>query len=130
MRGKKNKPQSASFATFAIPTQAQLEADVFGTRAQDAWEKFQDLTQRERQVSLLMADCLKNREIAGRLGISPKTLDIHRTNIFRKLGTKTLAHVARVVYFVRILQLIGIPVAQSGYSKFELSEERLERQAG
>lgn len=47
------------------------------------------LTQRERQVLPLVAEGLSSKEIARQLGISPKTVEIHRTNILRKLGVKT-----------------------------------------
>jgi two-component system response regulator TtrR len=37
----------------------------------------------------------KNRQIAEDLGISTKTLDIHRANIMRKMQTKTVADLVR-----------------------------------
>lgn len=43
------------------------------------------LTNREREVLKLVAEGNSNKEIAGLLCISPKTVDNHRTNIMRKL---------------------------------------------
>jgi len=43
------------------------------------------LTQREREVLKLIAEGYKNREIAGYLFISPKTVEKHRANLMKKL---------------------------------------------
>ncbi|HID52454.1 MAG TPA: LuxR family transcriptional regulator, partial [Anaerolineae bacterium] len=45
-----------------------------------------NLTEREREVLILIADGLTNAEIAERLGISVKTVDRHRENLMRKLN--------------------------------------------
>lgn len=45
-----------------------------------------NLTDREREVLILIADGLTNAEIAGRLGISVKTVDRHRENLMHKLN--------------------------------------------
>ncbi len=53
-----------------------------------------DLTPREREVALLVADRLTNVEIARRLYISPKTAAVHVSNILHKLGVASRAEVA------------------------------------
>lgn len=57
--------------------------------------KFSSLTPREIQVLDQMVAGRKNRVIAEALGISPKTLDIHRANIMRKMQTKAVADLVR-----------------------------------
>ncbi len=47
------------------------------------------LTIRERQVLPLVANGCTNREIALQLGISPRTVEIHRANVMYKLGLHT-----------------------------------------
>jgi two-component system response regulator NreC len=47
---------------------------------------YDDLTPREREVLILIAEGLSNAEIAERLVISIKTVDRHRENIMRKLN--------------------------------------------
>jgi two-component system response regulator NreC len=47
---------------------------------------YDDLTPREREVLVLIAEGLTNAEIADRLVISVKTVDRHRENIMRKLN--------------------------------------------
>jgi two-component system, NarL family, response regulator NreC len=46
----------------------------------------EDLTTREREVLIYIAEGNTNREIAEKLVISPKTVDRHRENIMRKLN--------------------------------------------
>jgi two-component system, NarL family, response regulator LiaR len=45
-----------------------------------------DLTERERETLVLIAEGLTNRQIAGRLEISPFTVNAHVSNILSKLG--------------------------------------------
>ena len=45
-----------------------------------------DLTEREREVLILMVEGLNNTQIAGRLKISPSTIKSHVSNILSKLG--------------------------------------------
>lgn len=44
------------------------------------------LSDRERQVLLLVRDGLANKQIARRLGISERTVKAHLTNVFQRLG--------------------------------------------
>ncbi len=52
------------------------------------------LSPREREVARLVADGLTNREIAGRLGLSSRTVDSHLEHIRTKLGLRSRAQVA------------------------------------
>lgn len=63
----------------------------------EARTRLQDLTPREREVLGLMVEGLPNKVVAIRLGISRKTLDIHRANIFEKTGSESLVELARLV---------------------------------
>ena len=44
------------------------------------------LTKREREILKLIAEGYKNREVAGYLFISLKTVEKHRANLMKKLG--------------------------------------------
>jgi two-component system, NarL family, nitrate/nitrite response regulator NarL len=51
----------------------------------------QALSARELQVLKRIADGLSNKEIAGRLSLSVRTIETHRERIMRKLGIHTVA---------------------------------------
>lgn len=53
------------------------------------------LTTREREVALLVADGLRSREVAERLGIASQTVKSHLKTIFDKLGVRNRVELAR-----------------------------------
>lgn len=55
------------------------------------------LTERERQVLQLIVDGRSNKEIAASLGISPKTVSVHRTNVMAKLDVQTTVELIHYV---------------------------------
>ena len=64
------------------------------TTAQSALAR---LTAREREVALLMAEGKASKVIARELGISDKTVQVHRHNTMEKLGLHSAAEVARLL---------------------------------
>jgi DNA-binding NarL/FixJ family response regulator len=54
------------------------------------------LTEREREVLALIADGLSSKEIAVRLGHSPKTAETHRASLMRKLGVHKTSSLVRI----------------------------------
>ena len=59
------------------------------------------LTPRQRDVCELMCAGLLNKQIADRLGASINTVKTHRTEIFRKLGVRSLVDLVRMMDLVR-----------------------------
>ncbi len=55
------------------------------------------LTRRERDVLALVANGASNKEAGRRLGISPRTIEVHRARIMDKLGAKNAADLIRIV---------------------------------
>lgn len=53
------------------------------------------LTNREREVLILVATGLLNKEIAAQLGISVRTVEAHRDSMVRKLGIRSAAGLTR-----------------------------------
>lgn len=72
-----------------------LQDAVQGLLAQGADGPLETLSPREREVLQLVAEGHTNASIAERLGISPKTVDHHRTNLMQKLDLHDLAAVVR-----------------------------------
>lgn len=59
-------------------------------------ERLARLTSREREVLGLLAEGLQHREIAERLAISPRTVEVYKARMMEKLQCRTLAEVVRV----------------------------------
>jgi RNA polymerase sigma factor (sigma-70 family) len=55
------------------------------------------LSERERQVMELMIKGLHNRHIAKELGISPRTVEVHKARVMEKLQVKNLVDFVRLV---------------------------------
>jgi two-component system response regulator FixJ len=58
--------------------------------------RFEGLTERQRQVLELAVEGLSNKEIAGRLGISFRTVEIHRAWMMERMGARNLAELVRM----------------------------------
>lgn len=65
------------------------------------------LTQRERLVLAHTVTGASSKEVARRLGISPRTVEFHRANIMRKLGAKNTVDLVR-----KVLREIEEPLAE------------------
>jgi FixJ family two-component response regulator len=57
---------------------------------------FESLTAREQEVMGLVTAGLMNKQIAGELGVSEITVKVHRGNVMRKMGAKSLAELVRM----------------------------------
>ena len=60
-----------------------------------AQERYAQLSDREREVLGLIVEGLTNKEIGRALGLSPRTVETHRANLFAKLQVESLAHLIR-----------------------------------
>jgi two-component system response regulator FixJ len=56
------------------------------------------LTPREREVLERIAMGASNKEAGRQLGISPRTIEVHRARIMEKLGARNTADLVRIVY--------------------------------
>lgn len=57
---------------------------------------YETLTPREQQVMALVTAGLMNKQIAGELGLSEITVKVHRSNVTRKMGARSLADLVRM----------------------------------
>ncbi len=60
-----------------------------------ARERYAQLSDREREVLGLIVEGLTNKEIGRALGLSPRTVETHRANLFAKLQAPSLAQLIR-----------------------------------
>ena len=58
--------------------------------------RFEALTAREREVFSLVTAGLMNKQVAGELGVSEITAKVHRVNVMRKMGVRSLADLVRM----------------------------------
>ncbi|MDP1765756.1 MAG: response regulator [Methylotenera sp.] len=65
---------------------------------QEALSRLADLTDRERDVMLLAVQGYLNKQIARELGISHRTVEIHKSKIMHKTGAVNLLDLARIVH--------------------------------
>jgi FixJ family two-component response regulator len=75
------------------------ESVVFKTRA-----RFEALTDREQEVFGLVTTGLMNKQVAGELGVSEITAKVHRGNVMRKMGARSLADLVRMADALGIQQ--------------------------
>lgn len=61
-------------------------------------ERFESLTPREREVLALMAEGRPNKIIAAALGISQRTVEIHRARVMEKMQASSLAQLVRMTF--------------------------------
>jgi two-component system, LuxR family, response regulator FixJ len=67
-------------------------------QADEASVRLQALTAREREVLDGLARGLPNKTIAFDLGISPRTVEIHRANLMTKLDVRSLSEALRIAF--------------------------------
>ena len=59
-------------------------------------QRIDSLTEREHEVFQLVAEGLANKAIASELGISERTVEVHRAQVMKKLDARTLAQLVRI----------------------------------
>jgi two-component system response regulator FixJ len=61
-----------------------------------AQQRIESLTEREHEVFLLVAEGFANKVVASELGISERTVEVHRAQVMKKLNARTLAQLVRI----------------------------------
>ena len=75
---------------------ADRERRTAATSRSSADARMERLTGREREILALIAAGHQNREIATQLGISPRTVEVHKARIMEKLECHSLAELIRM----------------------------------
>jgi len=94
------KPFEKAVLTAAIETAFDriAKADGAAARAAEANVVLGVLTPREREVLDGLAQGLPNKTIAYDLGISPRTVEVHRANLMAKLDVRSLSDALRLAF--------------------------------
>lgn len=93
---------------FLSPPLSERAVDLYSTKSRSAeLDAFETLTTREREVFQLVAEGRTSPEIAQLMFISPRTVETHRANVFRKLGLRTHSDLVRYAIRRGILPLDG-----------------------
>lgn len=65
--------------------------------------RYKQLTEREREILIQVAQGRLNKQIAGEMGIAETTVKVHRSNMMRKIKAKSLPELCRMVDRLRLL---------------------------
>ncbi len=85
--------------SYFFGSQVELAEDAQGpslTRRIRAAEKIKDLSKRQLEVLQMVASGLRNKQIAWELGLSEKTIKMHRGIAMEKLGAQSSAEMIRL----------------------------------
>lgn len=87
---------AAAGRRFLSPVLAERAIDAYVRQTQEsALDRYETLTDREREVLHLAAEGLTNAEVAERLCISRRTVETHRSNMMRKLKLENQTDLVR-----------------------------------
>ncbi|MBT7291121.1 MAG: response regulator transcription factor [Rhodospirillaceae bacterium] len=92
------KPFDSEIVLRAIRTALESDAEARGKQAvaSAAAARLDALTRRERQVFDCLVEGAQNKMIARQLAISPRTVEVHRSRIMKKLGASSLSEVVHL----------------------------------
>lgn len=91
----------ASGKSFFSPAVAKVMLDDYVRQLSEKGivDRFESLSEREREIFQLIAEAHSNKEIADLLSVSPATVETHRAHILQKLDVHNTAEL--VLYAVR-----------------------------
>ena len=92
------KPFDEEGPVLAVQACFARERERLATRLLDAKrdESLASLTAREREVMDLLVLGMHNRDVAERLAISARTVEVHKARVMAKLGARNLAELIRI----------------------------------
>lgn len=92
------KPARAKDLLAAIGRAIEKDRQASTRRhaSDDLMSRYNRLTLREREVMALVVTGLLNKQAAGELGISEKTIKVHRARVMEKMQIKSLAELVRL----------------------------------
>jgi FixJ family two-component response regulator len=98
------KPVDGDKLVAAVQAALALNAERLAVHDErnEIQQRYDSLTPREREVLLLLAEGLLNKQIAAQLGTVEKTVKVHRARVMAKMQVRSAAAL------VRLLDLLGM----------------------
>jgi DNA-binding CsgD family transcriptional regulator len=87
--------ESLGASLWAEKARVELRASGQTARKRDPSTRA-ELTEQELQIARFVSEGHTNREVAAQLFLSPRTIDFHLRNVYRKLGIKSRTALARL----------------------------------
>ncbi len=100
-----------------LASSVDISEVIYQSRRPEARSDADSLTSREREVLQLIAEGNTGKDIAGKLYISPKTVEGHKTRIMSKVGARNRADLIRFALRSGIVKLEGAVAEQSSQSR-------------
>lgn len=72
-------------------------------------DRFESLTPRELTVMEMVVRGMLNKQIADELGLSQKTVEVHRSHVMQKMRAPGLAHLIRMAMKLEAAELVPTP---------------------
>jgi len=79
----------------------ERELDLAELERREAMRALENLTEREREVMCLVVDGLTNKAVAVELGISEKTVEVHRSRVMQKTGAASFSALVQLCLALR-----------------------------
>ena len=100
-RSAEGRRRSGAGRSFFSPAIARVMLDDYVRQLADkgVTDRYESLSEREREIFQLIAEAKTNKEIAALLNVSPSTVETHRAHIMEKLDLHSAAEI--VLYAVR-----------------------------
>jgi DNA-binding NarL/FixJ family response regulator len=89
--------------TYLSPIVSRPVVDEYVRRTGGVADPLEALTPRQREVLQLVAEGNSTKEIAARLGLSPKTVETHRTQLMERLGVHDVSGLVRFAVRVGLI---------------------------
>jgi PAS domain S-box-containing protein len=86
----------AGALAFFVGSQMEVDSEHSRKDHTDAAERIERLTVQQKKVLRLMARGLRNRQIGEQLGLTEKTIKMHRSALVKRLGLATAAQALRL----------------------------------
>jgi two-component system response regulator FixJ len=103
------KPFSGQILVDRIAAALEEDSRRRRTRGEKAeiQRRVESLTPRERQVMDLVVQGKPNKSVGTALGLSPKTVEVHRANVMKKMAAGSLAELVRMVLAIEAKERVA-----------------------